>query len=213
MPPKIQAWHANMAPTLHKYPPNHDTMEATCNARFPQIHPPPFQGWNKTYPPYHLEHIVLIFMALSTIASEQAHVTKNTMQKIKQLLDYLATQLEATVRIHVSDMILNIHSSILSIRGKHPQQNMWTLLNGVEIWFHTAHQIEWCIFHLVCNPAICCGVSCGGQTRGITSKLQTGNNFPTMLEEMGHPQPPMPIHCNNSAAVGIASNSVKWRQY
>jgi hypothetical protein len=50
-------------------------------------------------------------MALSPIASKQAHGTENTMQKTKQLLDYLATHFDATVQIHVLDMILNIHSN------------------------------------------------------------------------------------------------------
>jgi hypothetical protein len=52
-----------------------------------------------------------VLMALSTIASEQAHGTKNTMQKTKQLLDYLATHLDGTVQFYASDMILNIHSN------------------------------------------------------------------------------------------------------
>ena len=29
------------------------------------------------------------------------------------------------------------------------------------------------------------------------------------LEEMGHPQPPTPIHCNNTTAVGIVHNTIK----
>ena len=29
------------------------------------------------------------------------------------------------------------------------------------------------------------------------------------LAEMGHPQPPTPIHCNNATAVGIANETVK----
>jgi hypothetical protein len=54
-----------------------------------------------------------VLMALSTIASDQAHGTKNTLQKNQQLLDYLATHLDATVGFHASDMILNIHSNAL----------------------------------------------------------------------------------------------------
>jgi hypothetical protein len=38
-----------------------------------------------------------VLMALSTIASKQAHGTEITMQKTKQLLDYLATHLDVTV--------------------------------------------------------------------------------------------------------------------
>jgi hypothetical protein len=33
--------------------------------------------------------------------------------------------------------------------------------------------------------------------------------FRLALEEMGHPQPLTPIHCNDSTAVGIANNTVK----
>jgi hypothetical protein len=29
------------------------------------------------------------------------------------------------------------------------------------------------------------------------------------LEELGHPQPPTPVHCNNITAVGIANDTVK----
>ena len=62
-----------------------------------------------------------VLMALSTIASEQSKGTKNTMLKIKRLLDYLATHLDATVRFHASDMIFNIHSdaSYLSEANAH----------------------------------------------------------------------------------------------
>jgi hypothetical protein len=38
-----------------------------------------------------------VLMAVSTITSKQAHGTESTMQKTKQLLDYLATHFDATV--------------------------------------------------------------------------------------------------------------------
>jgi hypothetical protein len=60
-------------------------------------------------------------MALSTIVSKQSKATKNTMQKTKQLLDYLVTHSEATARFHALDMILNIHldASYLSKANAH----------------------------------------------------------------------------------------------
>ena len=30
-----------------------------------------------------------------------------------------------------------------------------------------------------------------------------------ILEELGHPQPPTPVHCDNATATGIANNNVK----
>jgi hypothetical protein len=60
-------------------------------------------------------------MALNTIASKQANGMENTMLKVKQLLDYLATHPAATVQFHTSDMVLNIHSdaSYLSAANAH----------------------------------------------------------------------------------------------
>jgi hypothetical protein len=44
-----------------------------------------------------------VLMALSTIASKEAHSTEKMMQKTKQLLDYLAIHLYATVQFHASN--------------------------------------------------------------------------------------------------------------
>jgi len=33
--------------------------------------------------------------------------------------------------------------------------------------------------------------------------------FRTTLEDLGHPQPKIPVHCDNATAVGIANNSIK----
>ncbi len=90
-------------------------------------------------------------MALSTIASKLAHGTKNTMQKMKQLLDYLATHLDKTVQFHALDMILNIHSNALYLSKANTQQSMRVFLHGIETQSHTANQIEWGIFYLVCT--------------------------------------------------------------
>ena len=51
-----------------------------------------------------------VLMALSTIASEQTKGTEQTMEKALQVLDYLATHPDATIRFRATDMIMNIHS-------------------------------------------------------------------------------------------------------
>jgi hypothetical protein len=53
---------------------------------------------------------ITILLALSSITSKQMQGTTNTMAKAKQLLDYLATHLNATTRFRASDMVLNVHS-------------------------------------------------------------------------------------------------------
>ena len=34
-------------------------------------------------------------------------------------------------------------------------------------------------------------------------------NIRIALEELGHPQPPIPIHCNNTTSVGIVNSLIK----
>ena len=53
---------------------------------------------------------ITTLVALSSIAAEQTKATVTTEEKIQQLLDYLSTHREATIRYVASDMILNINS-------------------------------------------------------------------------------------------------------
>ena len=49
-------------------------------------------------------------VSLSTIATEQATATGKTIKSTEQLLDYMASNPDATMRFYASGMILNIHS-------------------------------------------------------------------------------------------------------
>jgi hypothetical protein len=123
---------------------------------------------------------VTVLMAISTIANEQTQSTENTMQKTKQILDYLATHSDATVQFHELDMILNIHSDALYLsEAKRTQLSMWTLLHGMETQSHTANQTEWSFFHLVCNITVCCCIQHRGRTWCIILKLQISHNILT----------------------------------
>ena len=51
-----------------------------------------------------------ILTALNTIATQQAAPTESTLEEVKQLLDYCASQEEAIVTYNASDMILSVHS-------------------------------------------------------------------------------------------------------
>ena len=47
---------------------------------------------------------------LSAIASQQGAPTENTMKRTKQFLDFVASQEDAVLTYHASDMILAVHS-------------------------------------------------------------------------------------------------------
>ena len=54
----------------------------------------------------------------NTLASEQAHATEKIIKTMKHMLDYLATNPNATVRFYPSDMILNVHSDASYLSAK-----------------------------------------------------------------------------------------------
>jgi hypothetical protein len=58
-----------------------------------------------------------VVMPLNDIATEQTKATEKMQAATNQMLDYLATHPDATIRYHASDMILHIHSdaSYLSV--------------------------------------------------------------------------------------------------
>ncbi len=51
-----------------------------------------------------------MLVALNAIAMQQASSTQRTIERVKQLLDYCASQEEAVLTYHARDMILAVHS-------------------------------------------------------------------------------------------------------
>jgi hypothetical protein len=66
-------------------------------------------------------------MPLNDIATEQTKATEKTQAATNQLLDYLATHPDATIRYQASDMILHIHSDALCLSVS----NARSLLGGL----------------------------------------------------------------------------------
>ena len=51
-----------------------------------------------------------MLVSLNAIATQQASPTQRTMERVKQLLDYCASQEEAVLTYNASSMILAVHS-------------------------------------------------------------------------------------------------------
>ena len=119
-------------------------------------------------------------MAVSTIASEQTNGTEKTLEKAYQVLDYLASLPNATVRFHASDMVIN---------HKHPfrcfilKQNECTQ-QSVRAFFHgritnrwETHKTQWRVSHIVCYTAVHRSVCGRSQTGSIVPKLPGRDDF------------------------------------
>ena len=65
-------------------------------------------------------------------------------------------------------------------------------------------------FHTLCLILRCAVASAAEAELGaLFMNCQEGMIFKATLEDLGHPQPPIPVHCDNATAVGIANNTIK----
>ncbi len=139
-----------------------------------------------------------VLVALSTIAINQTKATKRTMERCIQLLDYLASNQNAKVRFHASDMVLNIHldASYLSESGARsracghffmgwmPKKGEPVKLNGA---FYTSSSI---MRFVVASSA-------EAELGALFHNCQMGMIFRQTLKDLGHPQPKTPVHCDS----------------
>ena len=152
-----------------------------------------------------------ILFALSTISFEQSSATSNTAKKITQLLNYLATNPDATIRYKRSDMVLWVHSdaSYLSLpkarsraggmyflSDKHPSPN------NPANFEPTLNRIVYLVCKILRNIM---ESAAEAELGGLFLNCQESVPIRITLEEMGHPQPPTPVQVDNSTALGIAT--------
>jgi hypothetical protein len=151
-----------------------------------------------------------ILKALNSLARQQSKPTTTTLANTNLLLDYLASHPNAVIRYYPSDMLLQVHSDASYANepearstagghyflGKpiHANQPIW--LNGA--------------IHTLCTVLKLVAASAAEAELGaLFLNAQEVKILRLILEEMGHPQPPTPIHCDNNTAVGIANDTVK----
>jgi hypothetical protein len=151
-----------------------------------------------------------VLMALSSIAVEQTKATEKTMAQCTQLLDYLSGHVDAKVRFHASDMILNIHSdaSYLSEAKAHSRTcghffMGWMPQDGKPIRLNGAFHVSTTILRFVVAS------TAEAELGTLYHNCQTGIIFQLTLNDMGHPQPKTPVDCDNATAVGITNNIIK----
>jgi hypothetical protein len=152
-----------------------------------------------------------VLMPLNDIATEQIKATEKTQAATNQLLDYLATNLDAIIRYHASDMILHIHSdaSYLSVSNAHsrlgglffcgnksPQQDT---LNGSIL------NVASVIKNVVASAA-------ESEVGACFHNAQSGAPLRVTLTELGHIQPPMPLRTDNSTSFDILNETIKQKR-
>ena len=148
-----------------------------------------------------------MLVALSAIASEQAAPTTATMDKVMQFLDYAASQDEAILTYHASDMVLALHSDASylseskarSRAGGHFFMSKDTEMppnNGAVL---TVAQIIKAVMSSAAESEI--GAMYINAREAVPARQA--------LETMGHPQPRTPMQTDNQAAHAVVSNNIQ----
>lgn len=153
-----------------------------------------------------------IITALSALASQQATPTENTAKRVVKYLNYMATNPNAMIRYHQSDMILKNHtdSSYLNEpKGRSRQGTHFYLgndtINKPEIFngpVLNTSDVEKNVMASAAEAEIC----------GAFKSMQNGLPLRIALEELGHPQPATPIQLDNSMAASFANKDIKQRR-
>ena len=153
---------------------------------------------------------ITVLMALSLIAIEQSKGTMSTMAKAKHLLDYLATHLDAKIRFRASDMIMNVHSDASYLSESDAQSRAcghffmgWLPKDGDPIRLNGAFFTLCAILRFVVASAA------EAELGALFLNCKEGMIFCLTLEELGHPHPRTPVHCDNATAASITNNTVK----
>jgi len=148
--------------------------------------------------------------ALSELSSLQTNATENTMKRCRHFLDYMATHPNAKIRYYASQMILNVHSdaSYLSAPNARSRAAGYFFLGNLPradkpIFLNGAVNILCTVLKFVAASAA------EAELGALFLNAKEAKIIRLTLEELGHPQPPTPIHVDNSTTVGIVNNTIK----
>jgi hypothetical protein len=151
-----------------------------------------------------------ILKALNSLSRQQSKPTTTTLGNSTMLLDFLATHPDAVIRYYPLDMLLQVHSDASYLNEPDSRSTAGghyflgkPIKNNQPIWLNGPVHTLCTVLKLVAASAA------EAELDALFLNAQEVKIFRIILEEMGHPQPPTPIHCDNKTAVGIANDTVK----
>jgi hypothetical protein len=148
-----------------------------------------------------------ILTTLNAIATQQAVPTESTMEEIKQLLDYCASQEEAIVAYHALDMILAVHSDA----GYLNKSKLRSQAGG---HFYLSSDVPYPPNNgafLNIAKVIDAVVSSAAEAElgALFINAKEALYLRCILVKMGHPQPKTPIKTDNSTAERFINSNIQ----
>ena len=156
---------------------------------------------------YYSEIDPCIKPALNEISREQAKPTLTTKRRTEHLLDYLATNPDATLRYDASDMILVLETDaayLVQPEAKSRAAGWFVLTNKPSASIKSNAPM-----HVMCSTIKNVVASAAeAEIASIYLGCQRACPMQVLLAELGHPQPPdgTPVFTDNQTAKGILTS-------
>jgi hypothetical protein len=143
-----------------------------------------------------------------TLQRKQTKATEKTQAATNQMLDYLATHPDATIRYHASDMVFHIHSD-----GSYlPVSNARSRLGGLFYLGNKSPEQDTHNGSILNVAAVIKSVvasAAESEVGACSHNAQSGAPLGVTLTELGHTQPPTTLRTDNSTAYGIVNKTIQ----
>jgi hypothetical protein len=139
----------------------------------------------------------LIF-PISAIASQSSKLTEDMMRQTLQLFDYLATQEDAILSYHASDMVLAVHSNASYLSKPKAQSRVgghFFLSSNTTVPPNNGAVLN--IAHIIKNVM---SLATKAELAGLYIMASEALYIRIILEELGHEQPLTPLQTDNAMA-------------
>lgn len=150
-----------------------------------------------------------IVTALSTLSSEQSKATEYTNKKANQLMDYLATHPDATLRYYASDMVLKFDSDAGYLNAGKSRSRA-----GGHFYFGNHDETTEPTYQgSILNPSAILKHVASSAAEAELGALFVNCKEATVirqtLSDMGYPQGATPCTTDNSTANGMINDTIK----
>ena len=145
--------------------------------------------------------------ALNGIAVDQAAPTEETMRRMKQFLDYAASQEEPVLTFRSSDMILAGHSDAGYLNERRARSRVgghWFCSENTNI-----PKDNGAILNIAQVIKAVMSSAAEAELGGLYINAREAVYLRKILEAMGHPQPRTPLQTDNSTAEGVVNKNVQ----
>ena len=156
-----------------------------------------------------------ILPAINEIGYAQAKPTENTRAKCNQLLDYLATHPQATLRFYKSNMQLYIDSDAAYLVAPGAKSR-------IAGYFYCGNKLHQSTSTTITQPPLNAPIhvecktlkhvvssAAEAETGGLFSNCHFAIGLKHILQALGHPQGPIPIKTDNQTASAFVNNTLK----